>query len=155
MTRGSRLGSAARGALLASLVLAGCRAGRVPDALVVDGDDRYTVTLHTRSPESADAPGELRLRIATAEHWKLAPEAPAQLALRADDLAFEPSELRQEDAQNVRPGGFEFASALRAEREGRTVAYGELRFGVCEAEIQFCEVVETELELPIEVSFRR
>lgn len=141
-------------ALASTLVLlgAGCGGGSDP-AQIVDGDERYRVVLRAEPPRSPDAAGELRLRVETAEHWHVADEAPARLALHADGLVFDPAEQGPEQARSRAEDGFEFVAALRAEREGRSVAQAELRFGVCEEKIQICEVVDTRLELPIEVRF--
>jgi len=135
-----------------ALGLAACGADDGPR--LVDADDRYRVTLDARSPASPDAPGELRLRIDTAEHWHVAEEAPARLVLSAGGLEFAPAELGHDDVQNRHDGGFEFATALHAEREGRSIAHAELTFGVCEEQILMCEVVHAQLELPIDVRFR-
>ena len=142
------------GILWLALGLAACGGSDAPGPRVVDGDERYRVTLDARSPVSPDASGELVLKIDTAEHWHVADEAPARLVLSADDLEFAPAELGRDDVRNRHDSGFEFATAIRAEREGRRVAQAELTFGVCEEQVLMCEVVHAQLELPVDVRFQ-
>lgn len=145
-------------ALVAALAAVACGSGDGGGAggggpRVVDSDERYTVTLDASPPASPDAPGELRLRVTTAGGWEIADEAPTHLVLTSPVLGFAPAELGFEHARNLHAGGFEFVTAIRSEREGRQHADAELRFGVCEKGIQICEVVQTELELPVVVRF--
>lgn len=145
---------AARVLALVAAAVACAPAGSDEDGRVVARDSNYRVTMQAASPKNAEDAGELRLTVETSEGWHIAPEAPAKLDLASEGpLRFEPSALRQADAQGVHDDGFEFATALRSERPGHALARGELKFGICEDPARKCILVRRSLELPIEVAF--